>query len=50
VIQQEIENPLATKILDGEFAEGDTVEIGADRHQRFEFRKGTPVHEGELVE
>jgi ATP-dependent Clp protease ATP-binding subunit ClpB len=50
VIQQEIENPLATKILDGEFAEGDTVEIGADRHKRFEFRKGTPLHEGELVE
>ncbi len=50
VIQQEIENPLATRILDSEFNEGDTVEIDADRHQRFLFRKGSPVHEGELVE
>jgi ATP-dependent Clp protease ATP-binding subunit ClpB len=40
VIQQEIENPLATHILDGEFAEGDSVEIDADRHQRFAFKKG----------
>ncbi|HVT79545.1 MAG TPA: ATP-dependent chaperone ClpB [Phycisphaerae bacterium] len=45
-IQQEIENPLATHILDGEFAEGDTVEIDADRHQRFTFKKGEhhPAH------
>jgi ATP-dependent Clp protease ATP-binding subunit ClpB len=40
VIQQEIENPLATHILDGDFAEGDTVEIDADRHQRFTFKRG----------
>jgi ATP-dependent Clp protease ATP-binding subunit ClpB len=50
VIQQEIENPLATHILDGEFVEGDTVQIDADRHQRFTFTKGPQVHEGELVE
>ncbi len=50
VIQQEIENPLATKILDGDFAEGDTIEIDADRHKRFAFKKGSPIHEGELVE
>jgi ATP-dependent Clp protease ATP-binding subunit ClpB len=42
VIQQEIENPLATHILDGEFAEGDTVAIDADQHLRFTFKKGAP--------
>jgi len=50
VIQQEIENPLATQILDGAFRDGDTVRIDADRHQRFSFSKGAVVHEGELVE
>jgi ATP-dependent Clp protease ATP-binding subunit ClpB len=39
VIQQEIENPLATHILDGEYAEGDTVSIDADQHLRFTFQK-----------
>ncbi len=43
VIQQEIENPLATKILDGEFKEGDTVSIDADQHLRFSFSKGQPI-------
>jgi ATP-dependent Clp protease ATP-binding subunit ClpB len=50
LIQQEIENPLATHILDGEFKEGDTVQIDVDRHERFTFTRGHPVHEGELVE
>jgi ATP-dependent Clp protease ATP-binding subunit ClpA len=50
VIQQEIENPLALKLLDGDFAEGDTIEVTADKHQRFSFKKGVPVVEGELVE
>jgi ATP-dependent Clp protease ATP-binding subunit ClpB len=50
LIQQEIENPLATHILDGDFNEGDTVAIDADRQQRFTFNKGTAVHEGELVD
>ncbi|HVS70094.1 MAG TPA: ATP-dependent chaperone ClpB [Phycisphaerae bacterium] len=40
VIQQEIENPLATQILDGEFEEGDTVRVDADHHKRFAFSKG----------
>jgi ATP-dependent Clp protease ATP-binding subunit ClpB len=40
VIQQEIENPLATRLLDGEFEEGDVVRIDADRHKRFSFEKG----------
>jgi ATP-dependent Clp protease ATP-binding subunit ClpB len=43
VIQQEIENPLATHILDGDFKEGDTIHIDADRLQRFAFSKGAPV-------
>jgi ATP-dependent Clp protease ATP-binding subunit ClpB len=50
VIQQEIENPLATKILDGEFGEGTSIEIDADKHQHFHFKKTAKVHEGELVE
>jgi len=50
LIQQEIENPLATSILNGDFTEGDTIEIDVDKHERFTFKKGTPVHEGELVE
>ena len=50
LIQQDIENPLATHLLNGDFTEGDTVEIDADRHQRFSFKKGHPVHQGELVE
>jgi ATP-dependent Clp protease ATP-binding subunit ClpB len=50
VIQQEIENPLATQILDGAFGEGDSVEIDADKHRHFHFKKVAPVHEGELVE
>ncbi len=50
LIQQEIENPLATRILDGDFAEGDTVQVDADRHLRFTFTKGAPQVSGELVE
>ena len=40
VIQQEIENPLATHILNGDFKEGDTVKIDADHLQRFTFTQG----------
>jgi ATP-dependent Clp protease ATP-binding subunit ClpB len=41
VIQQRIENPLASKILAGEFSEGDTVKIDADAaKQAFKFEKG----------
>jgi ATP-dependent Clp protease ATP-binding subunit ClpB len=50
VIQQQIENPLAEKILAGELPEGSSVHIDADRHQRFTFKAGAPVVEGELVE
>jgi len=38
-IQKEVQNPLAMKILAGEFKEGDTVEIDADREGRIIFRK-----------
>ncbi|MGB9907624.1 MAG: ATP-dependent chaperone ClpB [Candidatus Saccharicenans sp.] len=38
-IQREVQNPLAMKILAGEFKEGDTVEIEADREGRIIFRK-----------
>ena len=49
VIQQEIENPLATRILDGEFAEHDTIAVSADAHARFTFKKGKPIADAERV-
>jgi ATP-dependent Clp protease ATP-binding subunit ClpB len=30
VIQQRVENPLASRILKGEFGEGDTIKVDAD--------------------
>jgi len=51
LIQQRIENPIATRILAGEFAEGDTIVIDVDssRHD-FSFTRGREVVEAELVE
>ncbi len=50
VIQQRIENPLASRILRGEFGDGDTITIDADAHRHdFSFKKGHEVVEGELV-
>jgi ATP-dependent Clp protease ATP-binding subunit ClpB len=41
VIQQRLENPLAARILRGEFAEGDAVHIGVDSVKHgFSFGKG----------
>lgn len=37
-IQQRLENPLASKILEGKFSEGDTIKIGANAHD-FTFEK-----------
>jgi ATP-dependent Clp protease ATP-binding subunit ClpB len=37
-IQQRLENPLATELLAGKFAEGDTIKIDADAH-KFKFEK-----------
>ncbi len=49
VIQQEIENPLATELLDGKFGEGSSVRIDTDAHQRFTFTEGRAVPEAELA-
>jgi ATP-dependent Clp protease ATP-binding subunit ClpB len=52
VIQQRLENPLASRILAGEFAEGDTIRVDADAGKgtfRFEKTKGEPV-DAQLVE
>jgi ATP-dependent Clp protease ATP-binding subunit ClpB len=50
VIQHRIENPLASRILRGEFAEGDTIRIDVDaaRHDLV-FDKAREVVEAELV-
>jgi len=51
LIQQRIENPIATRILAGEFAEGDTIVIDVDSSRRdFSFTRGREVVEAELVE
>jgi ATP-dependent Clp protease ATP-binding subunit ClpB len=42
VIQQRIENPLAQRLLSGDFGEGDTIEITAEpAKQTFAFNKTT---------
>jgi ATP-dependent Clp protease ATP-binding subunit ClpB len=51
VIQHRIENPLAQRILAGEFGEGDTISIDVDRSKRdFTFARGVHIVEGELVD
>jgi ATP-dependent Clp protease ATP-binding subunit ClpB len=51
VIQQRIENPLATRILKGEFGEGDIIDAAVDpARQEFIFSKGRETVEAELVE
>lgn len=50
IIQQQIENPMAAKILDGEIAQGGHIKIDVDRHGQFAFKASGPVVEGELVE
>jgi len=37
-IQQRLENPLATELLAGKFADGDKIKIDADTH-KFTFEK-----------
>ena len=50
VIQQRIENPLASNILRGEFEEGDVIEIDVDATKHdFTFGKGREEVEAELV-
>jgi ATP-dependent Clp protease ATP-binding subunit ClpB len=51
VIQQRIENPIARKILEGEFADGDGISIDADaKTGQFRFTKSQEVVEGELID
>jgi ATP-dependent Clp protease ATP-binding subunit ClpB len=51
VIQQRIENPLASRILKGDYTEGDTVSIDVDpaKHD-FKFNRESAPVDGELVE
>jgi len=49
LIQQQIANPLAKRILAGEFAEGDAIAIDANG-EAFAFARAQPVLEGELVD
>ena len=39
VIQRDVQNPLAMKILGGEFAEGDTISVSADKKGELLFKK-----------
>jgi ATP-dependent Clp protease ATP-binding subunit ClpB len=48
LIQQQIENPLAKRILSGQFSDGNAIEIDTDG-EVYSFEKTTPVLEGELV-
>ncbi|HVP90913.1 MAG TPA: ATP-dependent chaperone ClpB [Terriglobales bacterium] len=41
VIQRDVQNPLAMKILAGEFGEGDTVAVSADKAGELVFKKKT---------
>ncbi len=50
LIQQQLENALAAKILDGEIPAGGSIKIDVDRHGQFTFKPSGPVVEGELVE
>ncbi|HEX8523585.1 MAG TPA: ATP-dependent chaperone ClpB [Tepidisphaeraceae bacterium] len=50
VIQQRVENPLASRILKGEFAEGDTIHVDVEGSgQDFTFSKRGETVEAELV-
>jgi ATP-dependent Clp protease ATP-binding subunit ClpB len=46
VLQQKVQNPLALKLLAGEFHEGDTVEVDIGDDGSFTFK---PIVEGEVV-
>jgi ATP-dependent Clp protease ATP-binding subunit ClpB len=39
VIQQRIQNELALKLLQGDFRDGDTIEVGIDPSSKFTFAK-----------
>ncbi len=48
LIQRNIENPLALKILEGQFREGDVIRVN-ERAGEIVFGRGTPIVEGEIV-
>ncbi len=50
VIQQRIENPIATRILSGVYEEGDTIEVTATGEQFIFDRRPAPEPEVEIVE
>jgi len=51
VIQQRIENPLASRILSGDFAEGETIGVSVNAARReFAFKKASDTVDVELVE
>jgi ATP-dependent Clp protease ATP-binding subunit ClpB len=51
VIQQRLENPLANRILGGEYVEGDTIRVDVDAAKNdFVFSKGRETVEAEMVE
>ena len=50
LIQQQLENALAGKILDGEIPAGGSIKVDVDRHGQFTFKPAGPVLEGEVVE
>ncbi|MCC7349701.1 MAG: ATP-dependent chaperone ClpB [Phycisphaerales bacterium] len=48
VIQQRIENPLASQILKGNYGEGDTIHVGVDQpRNEFTFNKGAQAAEAQ---
>ncbi len=49
VIQQRIENPLAQKILSGDFAPGDSIAVTVSG-ESFAFEKGREVVEAEVID
>jgi ATP-dependent Clp protease ATP-binding subunit ClpB len=50
VIQQRLENPLATQILKGQYSEGDTISVDVDPQKHdFTFTQNTKREEPELV-
>ena len=51
VIQQRIENPIATRILSGAYEEGDTITVETNGGEQFLFdRRPAPAPEVEVVE
>jgi ATP-dependent Clp protease ATP-binding subunit ClpB len=50
VIQQKIENPLASLILRGDYGDGDTIHVSVDSaRQDFKFDKGVKARKDELI-